>query len=76
MKGQLDRSNKHRAEVIEVYPEEGKAAVRFTSGRIECVARRGMVAEFYVGQKGMVDFVPLPNGNGYEWIFEPAKGGR
>ena len=65
------KSNKHRAEVIEVYENEGKAAVRFESGRIECVIRRGMAGEFKMGMRGMVDYVPSLNG--YEWAFTPFK---
>lgn len=65
---QLQRSNRHRAEIIEVYPD-GKAAVKFTSGRIECVMPRGV--QLVVGQRGMVDYVRSLNG--YEWVFDPFK---
>lgn len=67
MKTQLERSNRHHAEVIEIYPAEAKAAVKFSSGRIECVVKRGMTPDFVIGQKGMVDYVRSMNG--YEWVF-------
>lgn len=65
----MTKSNKHFAEVIEVYNGGAQAAVRFTSGRIECVQARGMTPRFEVGQKGMVDFVRCLNG--FEWTFTP-----
>lgn len=68
---QLNRSNKHRAEVIEIYENGLRAAVKFTSGRIECVVRRGTQDEFYIGQRGMVDYTRCLNG--YEWSFAPFK---
>lgn len=68
---QLNRSNKHRAEVIEVYGNGLRAAVRFTNGRIECVVRRGMEIDFKIGMRGMVDYVRSLNG--YEWSFVPFK---
>ena len=61
-------SNRHRGEVIEVYENGERAAIKFTSGRIECVNRRGMAPTFSVGQKGMVDYVPCIGG--YEWTFD------
>ena len=64
-------SNKHRAEVIEIYNNGAQAAVRFDSGRIECVLHRGMNPPFHVGQRGMVDFVRALNG--YEWVFDAFK---
>ncbi len=66
--GQLNRSNKHRARVIEIY-ENGSAAVEFTSGRIEHVLYHGFGPSFYVGMTGTVDYVRSVNG--YEWIFTP-----
>lgn len=66
---QLNRSNKHRGEVIEIYENGLRAAVRFTSGRVECVTRRGMAIDFKIGQRGMVDYVRCLNG--YEWNFIP-----
>lgn len=71
--GQLDRSNRHRAEVIEIYENGAKAAVRFTSGRVECVCKRGMQPDFELGQKGTVDYVR--GLNGYEWVFAVAGTG-
>jgi hypothetical protein len=62
-------SNRHRAEVIEVL--DGGAAVKFSSGRIEFILRRGMVSNLEVGMKGTVDFVRSVNG--YEWTFVPNK---
>ena len=69
---QLNRSNRHRAEVIEIYENGLRAAVKFTSGRIECVVRRGLSPDFSIGQTGMVDYVRCLNG--YEWTFVPFKG--
>ncbi len=64
-------SNKHRAQVIETYPD-GKAAVQFDSGRVECVMRLGVdTPKFFVGMRGMVDYVP--GFNGYIWTFNPFK---
>lgn len=71
---QLDRSNKHRAEVIEIYENGAKAAVKFVSGRIECVVFRGMGPRFELGQKGMVDYVRTMAG--YEWVFNPFKNNK
>lgn len=68
---QLNRSNKHRAEVIEIYENGLRAAVKFTSGRIECVVRRGMASNFELGMRGMVDYTRCLNG--HEWTFEPFK---
>lgn len=65
------QSHKHKAEIIEVYEGGLKAAVKFSSGRIECVVRRGTAANFEVGTRGMVDFVPCLHG--FEWSFTPAK---
>jgi len=64
-------SHRHRAEVIEVYENGSRAAVRFASGRIECVNRRGFSPDFKVAQRGTVDFVRSLNG--FEWIFTPSK---
>lgn len=69
---QLERSNRHRGEVIEVYEGGSKAAVRFSNGRIECVVKRGMNQGITLGERGMVDYVPSLNG--YEWVFQPFKG--
>lgn len=78
MKGQLDRSNKHRAKVIEIYEDGRRAAVQFSSGRIECVNHRGdggspgvSQPPFYIGQAGMVDYVRTLYG--YGWVFNPFK---
>jgi hypothetical protein len=67
------KSNRHRAEVIEVYDGGNSAAVKFSSGRIEHVVRRGsFTMPFSLGQRGHVDFVPSLNG--WEWTFEPFAG--
>lgn len=75
---QLNRSNKHRGEVIEIYDNGMTAAVRFTSGRIECVKHNGTAGNpdksqhaFEMGQKGMVDYVR--GLNGWHWVFSPFK---
>lgn len=68
---QLTRSNKHRAEIIEIYDNGLRAAAKFTSGRIECVVRRGQAPDFQLGMKGMVDYVHCLNG--WEWNFTPFK---
>ena len=65
------KSHKHRAEVIEIYENGLKAAVKFSSGRVECVVHRGMNPAFELGQKGMVDFVRSLIG--FEWSFTPNK---
>lgn len=68
---QLTRSNKHRAIVIEIYENGLRAAVQFTSGRVECVVRRGMAENFTIGMKGMADYTRCLNG--WEWTFNPSK---
>lgn len=73
---QLNRSNKHRATVIEIYEAGMVAAVKFDSGRIESIKHPGTSPngdrwEFYIGQRGMVDYVR--NLTGYQWSFEPFK---
>jgi hypothetical protein len=68
---QLNRSNKHRAEIIEVYENGLKAAAKFSSGRIECIVRRGIAIDFKIGMRGMVNYTRRLNG--YEWTFEPFK---
>lgn len=75
---QLNRSNKHRAEIIEIYENGKMAAVKFSSGRIECVNHRGDSGSpgvnqpsFYIGQRGMVNYVRTLNG--YGWVFNPFK---
>ncbi len=65
------KSHKHRAKIIEIYENGAKAAVQFTSGRVECVLRRGLAAEFKIGMTGTVDYVPSLQG--FEWTFTPAK---
>jgi len=67
------KSHRHRAEVIEIYESGAKAAVKFSSGRIECVLKTGMGPAFKCGQKGMVDFL-ASNRGGYEWFFMANKG--
>ena len=68
---QLNRSNRHRAKVIEIYGNGASAAVEFTSGRIEHVRKIGSAIPFEMGMRGMVDYVRSLNG--YEWLFEPFK---
>jgi hypothetical protein len=60
-------TNRHRAEIIEVYENGARAAARFASGRVECVCRRGMMPTFEVGQRGWVDYTRCLSG--YEWTF-------
>ena len=67
------KSNKHRAEVIEVY-NTGSAAVRFTNGRIEHVLRSGFGPDFKVGQRGTVDYVRTLNV--YVWNFTLFKNSK
>lgn len=66
--GYQGKSHRHRAEVIEIYQDGAQAAVRFTSGRIECVLHRGFNPPFTIGQKGMVDFTRTATG--WEWTFD------
>lgn len=68
----MPKSNRHRAEVIEIYENGAQAAVRFTSGRIECVLHRGMNPPFQIGQKGTVDFVMIAYNHG-EWTFDAKE---
>ncbi len=65
------KSNKHRAEVIEIYENGLRAAVKFSSGRVECVVRRGMAEPFEMGQTGWVDYGRCLGG--FEWSFTPFK---
>jgi hypothetical protein len=69
-------SNKHRAEVIEVYENEGKAAVRFSlrgRERVECVSLYlGPSGEkLVVGMKGWTTYTVTPNMG--IWGFTPSK---
>lgn len=77
------RSYRHRAEVIEIYDNGLKAAVKFYCNvkrgeRIECVNHNGTAGNadqsqvpFYIGQTGMVDFIRSLNG--FNWVFTPSK---
>ncbi len=61
----MSRSNRHRCEVIEVYPDHGgKAVIKMTSGRIECVGPVGDCQTFAVGQRGWVASWSPPAGTG------------
>lgn len=76
-------STRHRAEVIEIYDNGLKAAVKFYCNfkrgeRIECVNHNGtagnpntMQSPFHIGQTGMVDFVR--GIQGWNWVFIPSK---
>lgn len=69
-------AKRHRAEVIEVYDQGARAAVRFRwrgRDRIECVIRRGMVPLFTVGAKGWASYQRCLGG--FEWTFTPFKAG-
>lgn len=61
--------SKRKCEVIEVYPEEHKMAVRMLNGRVECVQRQK--SEYRVGTKGWAVFGRTMQG--YGWSFEPFK---
>jgi hypothetical protein len=64
---------KHRAEVIEIYPNEGKAAVRFrfrNRDRIECVSARREY-QLKVGDKGTAYYVSTASFG--EWCFAPLE---
>jgi hypothetical protein len=72
----MTETNKHRAEVIEVYPEQGQAAVRFSwrgKDRVECV--KSFIGPdsipLTVGMKGWLTY-HLSNRCGI-WGFEPFK---
>lgn len=69
-------NKKHRAEVIETYPNEGKAAVRFSFNghdRVECVSLYMNVAcdQLKVGMKGWATYHMTPNCG--IWGFQPFK---
>lgn len=70
------KTKKHRAEVIEVYKSEGKAAVKFSYNghdRVECVKLyigRDCL-ELTVGMKGWAAYAFLNNMG--LWGFEPFK---
>lgn len=64
---------RHHGEVIELYPDQGLAAIRFKSGRVECVRRLGsFVPDFFIGQTGWIEYVKTPSGFD-EWSFNPHK---
>lgn len=70
------KSHRHKAEVIEVYENGLKAAVKFYCSvkrgeRIECVVKRGITPNFALGMTGMVDYGRCLSG--YEWTFTPNK---
>jgi hypothetical protein len=72
-----EQMSKHRAEVIEVYKSEGKAAIRFSwrgRERVECVRIYVGVEcrELAVGMKGWAIYTMTPSCG--LWGFEPFKG--
>jgi hypothetical protein len=75
----LDQGHKHKAEVIEIYDDGLRAAVKFYCNtkkgeRIECVNRDYNLqgeTNFFIGQKGTVDYVRSLNG--YRWVFVPVN---
>ena len=69
---------RHRAEVIEVYPDEGKAALRFQcrgKERVECVPlyQGPDAVALSVGDKGWATYT-MSNRCGF-WGFATYKGG-
>ena len=69
-------SKKHRAEVIETYPNEGKAAIRFrfqNRDRIECVTAR-REDQLKVGDKGTAFFMSTETFGA--WCFSRNEGGK
>jgi hypothetical protein len=69
-------NNKHRAEVIEVYKAEGKAAVKFSYNgreRVECVKLYigPDCLELSVGMRGWITYTLTPSMG--VWGFEPFK---
>lgn len=74
----IGRRHRHRAEVIETYPSEGRAAVRFKwrgRDRVECVrlSLGPSGGELAVGQKGYAEY--WVNVNMGFWGFSPFKKG-
>lgn len=81
----MTKSNKHRAEVIEIYENGLKAAVKFYCNykrgeRIECVNHNGTEGNpnktqvpFHIGQKGWVKYSMTLTLNGSMWSFEPYE---
>jgi hypothetical protein len=75
----MEKAKRFRAEVIEVYPGEGKAAVRFKwrgRERIECV-KLYLGPECFaltVGMKGWAAYHMTPSMG--LWGFEPLKGAQ
>ena len=67
----MSKCPKRKGEVIEIYRNGAEAAVRFKSGRVECVLRAGMQSDFYVGQRGWTTYHLTVNGS--RWGFEPFK---
>lgn len=69
-------TQKHRAEVIEIYPSEGRAAVRFQwrgRERVECVSLSLGPSgnQLTVGMRGWMSFHLTPSMG--IWGFEPFK---
>lgn len=72
------KTKKYKAEVIETYPSEGRAAVRFSYNghdRIECVRLYIGPSAFQltVGMKGWASYHITPSMG--IWGFEPFKSG-
>ena len=66
-------STKHRAEVIEVYPDIGKCAVKFKykgKERIECV-RMLQNRPYPIGLKGKASYITTQTMG--LWVFEPKE---
>ena len=77
----MSKSYRHKAEVIEIYDNGLRAAVKFYCNikrgeRIECVnndgtSPNGTRIDFSIGQKGTIDYGRIIGG--YGWTFEPFK---
>lgn len=71
------KSKKYRGEVIEIYAQEGRAAVRFSfrgRDRVECVNLHlgPDASSLELGQKGWMTFTITPSMG--VWGFTPFKG--
>ena len=70
------RNHNRRGEVIEIYENGMVAAIRLSSGRVECVRHNGTCpngerVEFFIGQRGVARY--SLTSNGHLWTFQAFK---